>query len=424
MNDREIRRTYVRLGNGLHDIACMIYEPLHRDKRGQVGIVLIHPDANYMEYQPAIELAKRGYCVLTSHFVDPAVTLDRKLTEVAKTVRYLKGYPGIETVLLLGHSGGATLMSAYQSVAENGAQVFQGKEKVVPLDDMAGLPPADGVMLLDSNLGNGVMTLLSLDPAVVDEASGMVRDPELDLYNPENGYLAGSCTYSETFIKRFWRAQAERMNRLIDYCQKRVALIQSGKGRFADDEPLVVPGGSQFALNNKLIPQVPCYFSHTKNAWDLIHKDGSITRQIIPCLRKAHPGENLSASWEDGVLYTTVKTFLKSVAVRVDPESYGYDESQIYGIDWNSSYCNTVGNVEEIGAPLLIMGMTGSYEYIASEHIFEHAKKSADKVLAFVEGAGHHFFTEAEAEIFPGALGDTMKSCFDFVGQWIESRFV
>lgn len=424
MEDREIRRTFVRLGNRLNDITCMIYEPRLRDKRGRVGIVLIHPDANYMEYQPAIELARRGCCVLASHFVDTAASLDRKITEVAKLVRCLKDYPGIEKILLLGHSGGATLMSAYQSVAENGARVFQGEEKVAPLDEIGDIPAADGVMLLDSNLGNGVMTLLSLDPAVVDEDSGMVRDPKLDLYNPENGYCAGNCTYSEAFLKKFWRAQAERMNRLIDYCQERVALIEVGKGRFADDEPLIVPGGSQFALNNKLIPQVPSYFSHTRQAWDLIHKDGSITHQIIPCLRKAHPGENLSGSWEDGVLYTSVRTFLKSVAVRVDPEIYGYDESEIYGIDWSSSYCNTVGNVEEISAPLLIMGMTGSYEYIASEHIFEHAKKSSDKVMAFVEGAGHHFFTEAEAERFPGELGDTMKSCFDYVEKWIEERFV
>ena len=108
----------------------------------------------------------------------------------------------------------------------------------------------------------------------------------------------------------------------------------------------------------------------------------------------------------------------------MDPKQYRYDESRIYGIDWESSYCVTVGNAENISAPMLLMGMTGSYEYIAAEHIYRHADKAKDKTLTFVEGAGHNFTTAPEAEEYPGQLGDSAKACFDYVAQWLAEKFI
>ena len=420
----EIRRTYVKLGDIPAVVPCMLYEPLHSGEKSKIGIVLMHSDDDYIEFTPAMELAKRGYRVAASHVSNASKTLDIKLTEVAQIVSYLKNYPGVEKVLLLGHSGGATLMSAYQNVAENGVKTFQGSERIIPIDDIKTVPAADGIMLLDSNFGNGVMSLVSLDPAIVDESTGIIRNPELDLFNPQNGYDLKKCHFSDDFVKKFFKAQAERMNRLIDFCQKRVEFIEKGEGLFVDDEPIVIPGGTQFGPNNKLFPQMPEFFSHTRDEQELIHKDGSITKQIVPCLRKMRLGANTALQYDFGALNTTVKTFLKNSAVRVDPMKYGYDETTIYGIDWNSSYCVTVGNVERISAPMLIMGMTGSYEYIASEHIYRHAEKSADKTLVFVEGAGHNFDTAPEAENYPGELGDTAKNCFNYVNKWIEERFL
>ena len=414
----------MKIGDFPAIVPCMIYEPLHPDERSKVGIVLCHSDDDYIEFIPAMELAKRGFRVAATHVTKWTNPLDVKIQEVAKVVAYLKTYPGVEKVLLLGHSGGATLMSAYQSIAENGPSVFQDEHRIIKVDDIQGLTVADGVMLLDSNFGNGVMSLVSLDPAITDENSGLIRDPELDLCNPANGYSEEGCQYSDAFIRRFLKAQAERMDRLIDFCQERIAAIEQGKGRFLDDEPLDIPGATQFGPNNKIFPQMPRFFSHTLEPQDLIHSDGSVTHGIVPCLRKARPAANSAPVFGFGCLTTTVKTFLKSSAVRVDPESYSYDESQIYGIDWDSSYCVTVGNVAHISAPMLLLGMTGSYEYIASEHIYRRATRCTDKTLAFVEGASHNFVTAPEAESFPGELGDSAASCFDYVAEWISRKFV
>lgn len=420
----EIRRTYVKLGQFPMHVPCMLYEPLHPEEKSRIGIVLCHSDDDYIEFLPAMELAKRGYRVAATHVSKWSIPLDKKIGEVSVVVDYLKSYPGVDKVVLLGHSGGATLMSAYQSIAENGVGIFQDANRIIGIDNIGRITAADGVMLLDSNFGNGVMSLVSLDPAIVDESSGMKRDPELDLFNPVNGYGENGCNYSEEFIRKFLKAQAERMNRLIDFCQDRVNLISQGKGNFADDEPLIIPGGTQFGPNNKLFPQMPKYFSHTKEPQNLLHQDGTVTKGIVPCLRKFHPGVNSAPIYDFGCLVTTVKTFLKSSAVRVNPVQYRYDESRIYGIDWDSSYCVTVGNAENISAPMLLMGMTGSYEYIAAEHIYHHADKAADKTLTFVEGAGHNFTTAPEAEEYPGQLGDSSKACFDYVAQWLAEKFI
>ena len=57
-------------------------------------------------------------------------------------------------------------------------------------------------------------------------------------------------------------------------------------------------------------------------------------------------------------MVTTVRTYLSSNCVRTLP-GYGVREDGIEGIDYDSAYCCTPGNVRHIRCPLLIMGMTG-----------------------------------------------------------------
>ena len=77
---------------------------------------------------------------------------------------------------------------------------------------------------------------------------------------------------------------------------------------------------------------------------------------------------------------STVRTYLTNSTVRTN--GFYYDESRIYGIDWDSSYCCTPGNVKGVSVPVLIMGMTGSYEFLAAEQIYENIK-SENKTITF-----------------------------------------
>jgi hypothetical protein len=404
-----------------HGVPSVLYEPVEPGEKSQIAVLVIHSDEDFLAHSAGSGLAKRGYrvlCANTSNRFDP---LDEKLVDVNVAVEYLRQSLGVRKVVTLGHSGGATLMSAYQNAAENGVQAFQGPEKLIKCSDLGKLCPADGVMLLDSNYGNGMMTLLSLDPAVTSEDNGKALDPELDLFNPANGYNPQGSTYSDEFIRKYQKAQGERNNRLIDAALERLHAIESGKGKYADDEPFIVPGGAQNGFNNKLFPQDVRLLSRTRKAWPLLHADGSITTQVIPCVRRAKNDKSFTDSYRLGAIKSTIRTYLNSSAVRTT-EDFGYDEDSMYGIDWLSSYNCTPGNMTSVSAPLLVMGMTGGYEFVAAEIIYEMAEKCTDKAIAFVEGATHGYSTAKECEAYPGQFGDTIKTLYDYVDQWLSQK--
>jgi hypothetical protein len=413
-----IKNSFIQLDRRVQSV---LYEPVEPDEKSQIAVLVMHSDGDFLSHSAGSGLAKRGYRVLCANTSNRDNPLDEKLLDVNVAVEYLRQYPGVRKVITLGHSGGATLMSAYQNAAENGGQAFQGPEKLIKCSDLGELPPADGVMLLDSNYGNGAMTLFSLDPAVTSEDNGKILDPELDLFNPANGYNPEGSTYSDEFIRKYQKAQGERNNRLIDVALERLHAIESGKGKYADDEPFIVPGGAQNAFNNKLFPQDIRLLSHTRKAWPLLHADGSITTQIIPCVRRAKNDKSFTDSYRMGAIKSTVRTYLNSSAVRTT-DSYGYNEDSIQGIDWLSSYNCTPGNVMGMSAPLLVMGMTAGYEFLAAEIIYENAKKITDKTIAFVEGATHNYDTAKDCEEYPGQFGDTMKTLYDYVDKWLIQK--
>jgi hypothetical protein len=408
-----------------HGVQGMLFEPVEPGEKSQIAVIVMHSDGDHLAPQAASELAKRGYRALGAALSDRDNPLDEKLLDVKACSDYLRQIPGVRKVITLGHSGGATLMSAYQNAAENGVQAFQGPEKLIKCSDLGELPPADGVMLLDSNYGNGVMTLLSLDPAVTSEDSGKELDPELDLFDPANGYDPKGSTYSDEFIRKYQKAQGERNNRLIEAALERLHALESGKGKYADDEPFIVPGGAQNSFNNKLFPQDVRLLSRTQKVWPLLHADGSITNQIIPCVRRAKNDKPFTSSYRAGAIKSTVRTYLNSSAVRTTAD-YGYNEDSMFGVDWLSSYSCTPGNMMGVSAPTLLMGMTGGYEFLAAEIIHENTPKIADKTIAFVEGASHGFFPARECEQYPGQFGDTVKSMFDYVDKWLgqNGRFL
>ena len=288
------------------------------------------------------------------------------------------------------------------------------------MSDIGELPAADAVMLIDSNWGNGIMTLLSLDPAVKCDQSGVNLDPAYDRAKQE-GYTPEGSHYSDEFITKYQKAQASRNEKLISKALERLAAINSGKGNYRDDEPWIVAGATQIAPCNRLFPQDIRLLSHTKKEWPLIHADGSVTTGIIPSLRKARKAMPFTGIYGMGTMITSVKTYLSAQAVRTT-EEFGYDETHIYGIDWDSSYCCTPGNMRHVKAPLLLMGMTGGYECLAAEMIHELAA-SEDKTLAFVEGASHMLWPAKECESYPGQFGDTVKLTFDYAADWLDRHF-
>lgn len=416
-------RIFVRLGNRVPGV---LYRPERETPRSRIAVLVMHSDEDYLDCPTGAELARRGFPVLCANVMVKEGLFfhqNQKMEVVRAAVLYLRGLPGVERVVLMGHSGGATLMTAYQCIAENGVSVFQGPEKILPHPDCPPLPPADGLMLFDANWGNAAMQLFSLDPAVVNEQSGRSLDASLDLFEPRNGFDPNGSHFSDEFIRRFQTAQGVRNSRILTHALERLDAIRRGEGLYEDDEPLVIPGADQNFRNNKLYAQDVRLMSHTKRPHKLLHADGSVTIEIVRSLRAPENPVSLTGSLCEGARIMTVRNYLSSYAVRTQ-EDYGYGEDGVWGIDWESSYSCPVGNVAGIRVPLLVMGMTAGWEYLASETIFDHAA-SEDKDLAFVEGADHKFNPAAHLERYPGQFGDTVKLLHDYAADWLsdETRF-
>lgn len=397
---------------------AMEYAPTEPGKRSGTAVVIMHCDQNYMGIRMGPALAKRGYHVLACGSIQSG-EIERKFSLLNRYVKYLRSNPKIQKIVLMGHSGGATLMTAYQAIAENGVQIYQGKEMVYQCPLKEKLEPADGIMLLDANYGNGVMTLLSLDPAVLEEGNGLKLDPAYDLFDPLNGYDPNGVNYTRVFRKRFHAAQRDRNDRLIAMAQERLKKILAGEGNYVDDEPFFITAGNQPKPNNRFLPEDTQLLSHTKGEYDLLHGDGRVTHGQIRCVRTQEIDRSFSATYGVGVNKNTVKGFLSSQAIRTTAE-FEVLEDGIAGIEWKSSYASPIGNIEEIHVPGLMMGMTGSYEYLAAEMIYQHAVRMEDKTIAFVHGADHNFAPNRQAETFPGEFGDTENTLYDYVADWME----
>lgn len=414
----KIRKTYQKLDGKIHS---MFYEPVGESEKSKICILLVHPYGDYMTFSPGEEMAKRGYCVLCANVSNPDSLMEDKMSDVRIMMDHLKGERGFKAVLLWGHSGGASLLSAYQSVAENGVQIFRGSEKIVKCQELSGFQAAEGMLLPDSNWGNGAMALFSVDPAVYWKDGKIAINPELDIFNPENGFRENGAVYSDAFVHKFLKAQGKRNNELIERALERLHIIDQGEGQYSDDEPFIIPAASMFPLNNKLFPQDIRYFSHTKGSWPLLCGDGGIRKEIVHSVRRPYNMESLSRSYRMGAAVTTVRLFLNTLAVRVTDDYY-YNEDTLYGVDWTSSFNCTPGNMMGVHVPTLVMGMTGGYEFSAAETIYENAA-AEKKELVFVEGADHNYQPATECETYPGQFGNTEKRLFDYTDHWIEDNF-
>lgn len=414
----ETRLSIIPLGFGFK---MFLHQPADPADRKPVAFVCIHSDGDYSDFPSCSQLSKRGFSVLGGRVSKPEGTMESKLLDVKKAVEAARKLPGIEKVLLIGHSGGATLMSCYQSVAEKGAQIYQTEKMIVPLELDEELPAADGMLILDSNYGNGVMTGLSVDPAVVDESTGVKLDKSLDSCDPSNGFSEDGTVYSEEFKKKFFAAQRARFDRLIDKALERYNAIKNGEGAFLDDEPFVAPGACIIKPNNKLINADISLLSHTEGEYPLIHADGSVTKEVVKCVRTPWGMKAPTAMMNMGAVNASVKNFLTNNTIRFTDE-YEITETGIKGIDFDSSYCSTLGNVRFIDCPVLIMGYTAGYEYLAAETIWRNIG-SKNKEIAFVEGANHNGGTEKQSEKFPGQYGDTLETGYEYAAKWAEKTF-
>jgi pimeloyl-ACP methyl ester carboxylesterase len=192
-----------------------------------VAIVLCHPTANFLGHYALAGLAERGFGAigLTTRYVgnDTSLIMENCLLDMGAMVNYLyeRGYAA---VVLVGNSGGASIVPYYQAQARQ--PMVTHAPGGGPDLTTAALRPVDSIVMLNAHPSRAMLSTEWLDPAIVDEHNAFERDRSLDMYNPENGP-----PFSAEFIARYRGAQIARNRRITAWAREQLAgLGTAGQG--------------------------------------------------------------------------------------------------------------------------------------------------------------------------------------------------
>jgi pimeloyl-ACP methyl ester carboxylesterase len=211
-----------RAGAGGHPCQGLYYRGVGR--KPKVAIIATHYQIDFSEHYLADYIATRGIGFLgwNTRFrgFESSFLLDHALVDIGAGIQWLRKVQGVETVVLLGNSGGGSLMAAYQSQAS--------EPNVVPLAGMrpaAGLtelPAADGYVASAAHPGRPDVLTAWMDAAVVDENDPVATDADLDLFDERNGP-----PFSAQFVERYRSAQVARNHAITDWAETEFKRIRA-----------------------------------------------------------------------------------------------------------------------------------------------------------------------------------------------------
>jgi hypothetical protein len=305
-----------------------------------------HYNVDFAEHYLAEYLARRGYGFLgwNTRFRgnEAYFLLDHALAEIGVGMRWLRERAGVERVVLLGNSGGGSLMAAYQSQAVEPNVTPSGSRAA---DAIAELPAGDLYVSLAAHPGRPDVFTAWMDPSVVDESDPLSVDPALDPFDPAHGP-----PFSAEFQRRYRDAQRARNERITDWALAQLAALSRTRA--------------------------PDRLFHTPRTWaDLRMIDPAIEPSERPANR-CYRGDPLAANY--GVfgvgVQSTLRTWLSMWSLR-------------------TSQCRAAPHLARVTVPALVvraLADTGVYE--SDAHAILTALATPDKQLH--ELPADHYFTE------------------------------
>lgn len=336
--------TAVRNGAGFMPCQGLYYRP--QGARPTTAFIATHYNVDFSEHYLAEYMARLGYGFLgwNTRFRgnEAFFLLEHALIDIGSGVSWLREEAGVERVVILGNSGGGSLMGAYQSQASD-PNIAATRGLKLP-DAALNLSPSDAYVSLNAHAGRPEVLTAWMDPAVTDEADPASVDPAIDMYNPENGP-----PYSDEFIDQYRKAQQARNERITEWCLEEL-------------ERLAPLGIFDRAFN-------------LFRTWaDLRLMDGAIDpsdREVGVC----YAGDPKRANYSPrGIgLTNTLRTWLSMWSL-------------------SESYCRGAPHLARIDIPALVIQSTADTGVFPSdaEGIFE-ALGSREKTLEFI--AGDHYLT-------------------------------
>lgn len=221
-----------RAGAGGHPCQGLYHRGVGR--KPKVAMIATHYQIDFSEHYLADYMATRGIGFLGWNTryrgFESSFLLDHALVDIGVGVRWLREIQGVETIVLLGNSGGGSLMAAYQAQAvDPHVTPLLGMRPAAGLTD---LPAADGYVSTAAHPGRPDVLTAWMDAAVVDETDAVASDPDLDLFDESNGP-----PFSAEFVERYRAAQIARNDAITDWAE---AELQHVRTAGFSDRPFTV----------------------------------------------------------------------------------------------------------------------------------------------------------------------------------------
>ncbi len=358
----EVSPTAPRIQAGGHPCQGIYWAP--KGRRPTTALIATHYNVDFSEHYGAPYFARRGLGFLGWNTryrgAEDLFTLEHALIDIGVGVRWLRE-AGVERVVILGNSGGGSLMGAYQ--AEATAPTLAGELRGAGAEALANLPGADLYVSLNAHKGRPEVLTSWMDASVVDERDPTLTDETLDPFNPDNGP-----PYSAGFIARYRAAQTARNQRITDWARAELARVNAAG-----------------------VPDIlfPLY-----RTWgDLRFMDPAIdpSDRPSPGCYAGHPRE---ANRRPGIGRTnTCRTWLSMWSLE-------------------TSKCQGGPQLAKITLPSLVVQSTADMGVFPSDARAIHAALAApDKTLEMVPGA--HYFEDSETH---------RNAMVDLVAAWIAAR--
>ena len=209
-------------------VECM--RIFNKGSASKTAIVFSHPIGSGAFLPLVSALAHAGhhviYCNPRYRGNDTALIMEKCVADLGACLNHAREKLGYETIILGGWSGGGSLSLLYQDQAETPTLTHTPAGDAYDLTAL-NLPPVQGIMLLAAHISRAMTLTEWIDPSITDESKPFERDPELNIYDPNN---PNQPAYTPEYEARYRAAQIARNRRITSWVQETLeGLRQAGE---------------------------------------------------------------------------------------------------------------------------------------------------------------------------------------------------